>query len=93
MSTYESTCPKCGDTYRTEGWEPTKCPFCELAEFQRTEPLKLAERNGLLAENTRLREILELIRDHGGCTTTGEGLICTGYWCAEQARRTLEEAK
>ena len=50
MSSYENTCPKCGDSYKTEGWEPVKCPFCELAEYQRTEPLKLAERNGLLRE-------------------------------------------
>jgi predicted RNA-binding Zn-ribbon protein involved in translation (DUF1610 family) len=50
MSTYENTCPDCGDTYITEAWEPTKCPFCEVAEYQRTEPLKLAERNGLLRE-------------------------------------------
>jgi hypothetical protein len=65
MSSYENTCPKCGDSYKTEGWEPVKCPFCELAEYQRTERLKLAERNGLLEENARLRKGADLgLRHH-----------------------------
>ena len=40
----------------------------------------------------RLRGVLELIRDNGGCTTE-EGLTCNGSWCGEQARRDLEETK
>lgn len=35
---------------------------------------------------------LELIRDNGGKTTDCElGISCNGTWCAEQARRALEE--
>ena len=39
------------------------------------------------------KSTLELIRDHGGCTTTDEGLTCTGSWCGEQAKRALEGTK
>ena len=39
------------------------------------------------------KSTLELIADHGGCTTTDDGLTCTGSWCAEQAKRALEETK
>jgi hypothetical protein len=72
------------------------CEICELqrelAEYERTELLKLAERNGLIAENARLREALELIADHGGtyCADEEMAITCNGSWCAEQARCALE---
>lgn len=40
------------------------------------------------AKIMRMRDALELIRDNGG--KRGE-VDCTGSWCAEQARRTLEQ--
>ncbi len=34
MSTYTTTCPDCGDSTITDGWSPTRCPFCELLELK-----------------------------------------------------------
>ena len=48
--------------------------------------------NTLTLKLAAYKAALELIRDHGGCTTTDEGLTCTGSWCGEQARRALEES-
>jgi hypothetical protein len=41
------------------------------------------------------RSALELIADHGGtyCADEEMAMTCNGSWCAEQARRALEETK
>jgi hypothetical protein len=46
-------------------------------------------------EIERLRAVLELIADHGGtyCADEETAITCNGSWCAEQARRALEETK
>jgi hypothetical protein len=42
-------------------------------------------------EIERLRAVLELIADHGGIYSGGKTL--NGLWCADVARRALEETK
>lgn len=54
------------------------------------ESVAILKIDALKSENRRLRQTLELIRDHGGCLQDETGMTCTGGWCAEQARRTLE---
>jgi hypothetical protein len=46
-------------------------------------------------EIERLRSVLEDIADHGGtyCADEETAITCNGSWCAEQARRALEETK
>jgi len=45
----------------------------------------------LAAENARLREALAFIAKWGGKEI--EGVSCSGSWCAEQARRALDEGR
>ena len=54
---------------------------CEICELER--------------ENKRLRAALELIADKGGtyCADEETAITCNGSWCAEQARRALENTK
>jgi hypothetical protein len=43
-------------------------------------------------QTNRLRDALEFIADNGGKEVEGDITInCTGSWCADQARRALEE--
>jgi hypothetical protein len=66
----------------------------ELRNRQHDRPI---DRNIILQaadEIERLRAVLELIRDKGGkYTDEGVYFLCSGRWCAEQARRALEETK
>lgn len=48
----------------------------------------LRDNRDLAAEIQRLQSVLELIGANGG-TKTDEGLVCSGSWCAEQARSAL----
>ena len=67
--------------------------IAQLRNRQHDRPIDRAIALRAADEIERLRGVLELIRNHGGCTTTDEGLTCTGSWCGEQARRALEGAK
>lgn len=65
----------------------------ELRSRKHDRPIDRALSLMAAAEIERLREALELIRDNGGTYTPEEGMTCNGSWCAEQARRALEETK
>lgn len=61
----------------------------ELAQL-RTQVTNLqAESTRRVLERRDLRAFVELIRDAGGRAMEG-GLVCTGSWCAEQARALLD---
>jgi hypothetical protein len=47
--------------------------------------------SGIRAQEIKLLQYaLAFIRDNGG-STTEEGVSCNGLWCAEQARRAIEQ--
>lgn len=50
----------CGDTSETDGYEPEKCPFCELAKLRAAAPLLLDALRAIVAAD----DAQELTQEH-----------------------------